>query len=188
MQQQSRNRGSTAVQSDTTISRTKHSAQSLRFEQAVRRSVPGVMPRLSDIDYSTIRDLVPWLAVVDPDRVALSLRFARAGAGIAKLVGGDAVGFDYLDLVDPAIKGDAFDSAFLMLSRPCGLWQITPALMNDGSTINVEYTGFPVFDEVRARGQIIFLIVHAIPDVGKAPGIRAVQHATEWHWIELKNS
>ena len=109
MQQQSRNRGSTAVQSDITIPRTKHSAQSSRFEQVVRRCEPGVMPRLSDIDYSTIRDLVPWLTVVDPDRSALSLKFARAGAGIAKLVGSDTLGFDYLDLVDPAIKGDAFD-------------------------------------------------------------------------------
>jgi hypothetical protein len=164
------------------------SVQSLRFEQALRPSVPGVMPRLSDVDYSNIRDLVPWLAVVDPDRTTLALKFARAGAGIVKLVGREAAGFDYLDLVDPAIKGDAFDSTFVMLSRPCGLWQITPALMDDGSTIKVEYTGFPVFDEVRGRGQIIFLIVHAIPDVGKAPGIRAVQHASEWHWIELRSS
>ncbi len=182
------NRGLKAVQGDTTIPRTKRSAQSLRFEQAVRSSVPGVMPRLSDVDYRTIRDLVPWLAIVDPDRAALSLKFARAGAGIAKLVGSEAVGFDYLDLVDPAIKGDAFDSTFVMLSRPCGLWQITPALMDDGSTIKVEYTGFPVFDEGRGRGQVIFLIVHAILDVGKSPGIRAVQHATEWHWIELRSS
>ena len=172
----------------TTIQRTKRSAQSLRFEQAVRSAANGVMPRLSDIDYTNIRDLVPWLAIVDPDRASLALKFTRAGAGIARLVGRDAVGFDYLDLVDPAIKGDAFDSAFLMLSRPCGLWQITPALMDDGSQVQVEYTGFPVFDEQRGRGQIIFLIVHTIPDVGKVPGIHAVQHSTEWHWLEVKNA
>ena len=170
----------------TTIGRTKRSAQSLRFEQAMRCEAPGVMPRLSDVDYNSIRDLVPWIAVVDPDRSALTLKFTRAGAGIVRLVGREAVGFDYLDLVDPAIKGDAFDSAFLMLSRPSGLWQITPALTDDDAKVNVEYTGFPVFDEQRGRGQIIFLVVHTIADVGKAPGIRAVQHATEWHWLELK--
>ncbi len=170
-----------------TISRTKRSMQSQRFERALRSSEPGVMPRLSDVDYSVIRDLVPWIAVIDPDRTSLALRFVRAGAGIEKLVGREAVGFDYLEFVDPAIKGDAFDSAFLMLSRPCGLWQITPALLADGSTVNVEYTGFPVFDEQRGRGQIMFLIVHTIADVGKAPGIHAVQHSTEWHWIELRN-
>jgi hypothetical protein len=171
---------------DTTIPGTKRTAQSLRFEQTLRSPVPGVMPRLADIDHSTIRDLVPWIAVVDPDKTALTLRFTRAGAGIVKLVGREAVGFDYLNLVDPAIKGDAFDSCFVMLARPCGLWQITPGRLADGSTVLVEYTGFPVFDDQRGRGQIIFLIVHAIPDVGKAPGVDQVQHSTEWQWLELR--
>lgn len=162
------------------------SAQSHKFEQAVRASVPGVMPRLADIDYSNIRDLVPWIAIVDPDRASLKLRFTRAGAGIATLVGREAIGTDYLELVDDAIKGDAFDSCFLMLNRPCGLWQITPALFADGSTVTVEYTGFPVFDEQRGRGQIIFLIVHTIADLGKVPKIQAVQHATDWQWLEMR--
>ena len=171
-----------------TETRTLRTAQSLRFEQAVRAAAPGVMPRLADIDYSIIRDLVPWIAIVDPDRATLRLRFTRAGAGIATLVGREAIGVDYLELVDDAIKGDAFDSCFLMLNRPCGLWQITPALLADGSTVSVEYTGFPVFDEQRARGQIIFLITHSIADVGKMPKIKAVQHATEWHWLEFRGS
>jgi hypothetical protein len=176
------------VSGDNTISRTKRSTQSLRFERALRSKVPGVMPRLSDIDYGPIRDLVPWVAVLDPDRATLCLRFTRAGAGVEKLVGREAVGFDYLELVDPAIKGDAFDSAFVMLSRPCGLWQITPGQLADGSRVKVEYTGFPVFDEQRGRGQLIVLITHAIADVGKVPAIRTVQHSTEWHWIKLRNA
>lgn len=172
---------------ETTIRQTKRTAQSLRFERAVRASIPGTMPRLSDVDYSSVRDLVPWIAVVDPDRAKLSLRFMRAGAGISTLVGREAVGLDYLDLVDPAIKGDAFDSCFLMLSRPCGLWQITPATMADGSTLKVEYTGFPVFDDERGRGQIIIMIAHSIPDVVRVPRIDAIRHASEWHWLELRN-
>jgi hypothetical protein len=176
------------VGDETTIPRTKRSAESLRFEQAVRSTVPGVMPRLADIDYSTIRDLVPWIAVIDPDRATLSLKFTRAGAGIVRLVGRDAVGFDYLELVDSAIKGDAFDSAFVMLSRPCGLWQITPARLADGSVARIEYTGFPVFDDQRGRGQVIFLIVHAIPDAGKVPRVGEVQHSTEWQWLELRSA
>lgn len=173
--------------SDSTTPRTKRSAQSLRFEQAVRSPVPGVMPRLADVDYGNIRDLVPWIAVIDPDRTSLTLKFTRAGAGIVKLVGREAVGFDYLNLVDPAIKGDAFDSCFVMLSRPCGLWQITPAQLADGSKVAVEYTGFPVFDDQRGRGQIIFLIVHAIADVGTVPGVGEVGHSTDWHWLELRS-
>ena len=38
---------------DTTIPGTKRTAQSLRFEQTLRSPVPGVMPRLADIDHST---------------------------------------------------------------------------------------------------------------------------------------
>jgi hypothetical protein len=164
----------------------KRSAQSLRFESAVRAPASGMMPRLSDVDYSSIRDLVPWIAVVDPDRAGMTLKFTRAGAGIAALIGGEAVGFNYLDLVDPAIKGEAFDSAFLMLTRPCGLWQITPATLGDETRVQVEYTGFPVFDEERGRGQIIFLIVHSIEDVGRSPRVEGVQHSTNWQWLELR--
>lgn len=171
---------------EATIPRTKRSEQSLRFEQALRPTAPGVIPQLADIDYSSIRDLVPWIAVMDPDRATLTLKFVRAGAGIVKLVGREAVGTDYLELVDPAIKGDAFDSCFVMLSRPCGLWQITPGRMADGSIVRVEYTGFPVFDDQRGRGQIIVLIVHSIPDIGKLPSVGEVQHSTEWHWLELR--
>jgi hypothetical protein len=171
---------------DEVSSRTKRSAHSLRFEQAMRSAVPGVISRLSDIDYSQIRDLVPWIAIVDPDRAGYTLKFTRAGAGIVKLVGREAVGTDYLDFVDPSIKGDAFDSCFLMLERPCGLWQMTPVSMADGTHALAEYTGFPVFDEQRGRGQIIFLIVHTFADVGKLPRVGAVQHSTVWQWLEIR--
>lgn len=171
------------------LSARARSASSLRFEKVVLATLrTGEIPRLADVDLEALGAYSPMMALIDPDTETRTLRLNMAGDGLSKFIGHDLTGLDYLDLVDPAIRGDAYDSAFLMLSRPCGLWQITPALMNDGSTIKVEYTGFPVFDEVRGRGQVIFLIVHAIPDVGKAPGIRAVQHATEWHWIELKNA
>ena len=169
-----------------TTSRPLRSMQSLRFEQAVRAPAPGMMPHLTDVDYSELRDLVPWIAVIDPDKAGMTLKFTRVGAGIGALIGPEAVGFDYLSLVDPAIKGEAFDSCFLMLARPCGLWQITPAVMADGSHVRVEYTGFPVFDAERGRGQIIFLISPALDDVGRSPPVAGVQHAATWQWLELK--
>ena len=172
---------------ETTTSRTKRSTQSCRFEAALRGSVPGVMTQLADIDYGPIRDLVPWVAIVDPDKVAHTVKFTRAGAGVASLIGRDAVGFDYLNLVDDAIKGEAFDSCFVMLTRPCGLWQKTPVTLADGQSFTVEYTGFPVFDVQRGRGQIVFLIVPSLTDVGKASRVGGVLHSTDWHWIELRS-
>jgi hypothetical protein len=168
------------------LPRLKRSADSLRFETALRgASWPGVMLRLADIDCSKIQDLLPWIAVIDPQAKGRSLNFMRAGAGLASVLGCDPIGMDYLDWVDPAIKGDAFDSAFLMLSRPCGLWQITPVSTMQSKRETVEYTGFPVFDHVNGRGQIMCLIHHKLSPL---PRLLSVQHATTWSWIELRNT
>lgn len=162
------------------------SVDSLRFETAVlTASLAGLMPRLGDIDFSAIADLAPWIAVVDPDRDAYKLTFVSAGDGIAAFLGCDPTGLDYLEIVDPAIKGDAFDSAFLMLSRPCGLWQVTPALTVDGRAVEAEYTGYPAIDVARGRGVIVMLIRHGLKPL---PRIAMVKHAEEYAWLELRNS
>ena len=112
------------------------SNHSLRFESVMRAAAaPGAIPNISDIDYSQIGDLIPWTAILNPDGEAFSLKFVRAGEGISRLSGRDATGLDYLDVVHPAIKGEAFDAIFVMLSRPCGLWQITPGLTGDSETV-----------------------------------------------------
>ena len=126
---------------------------------------------------------MPWTAILYPDRDAFTLRFVRAGEGISKFIGREATGIDYLDFVDPAIKGEAFDSTFVMLSRPCGLWQITPALTADGRRIEVEYTGYPIFNREEGQGQIIILIEHSF---SRVPLVVMVQHSTEWTWLEMR--
>ena len=162
----------------------RRSTHSLRFEKALRAAaMPGVMARLSDIDLGDIGDLAAWIAIVDPAQETHSLKFSHAGAGVSRFLGRDAAGLDYLDFVDPAITGDAFDSAFLMLSRPCGLWQITPALTDCGATLDLEYTGYPVFDDARGRGQIMALIRHP---AAQAPRVAMVRHATQWCWLDMR--
>ena len=86
------------------------SADSLRFEKTVLATVSGEIPRLADIDFSPIKELMPAVAFLHPDRDRRSLKFVRAGATISQLLGREAVGCDYLDIVDQAIKGDAFDA------------------------------------------------------------------------------
>jgi hypothetical protein len=160
------------------------SAQSLLFEEVVRgATTPGDVPRLADLEFTRLSELAPWIAAVDPDHATFALKIVRAGEGVCNMLGRDLVGLDYLDFVDPAIKGEAFDSAFVMLSRPCGLWQITPALTEEGKTIVAEYTGFPVFDEERGRGLIVNIVHHTFSPV---PRVAKVLHATEWTWLELR--
>ena len=162
------------------------SDHSLRFEKTLRAAAaPGAIPNVSDVDFSQIADLIPSTAIMDPNGEAFTLKFVRAGERLSRFFGREAIGLDYLDFVDPAIKGEAFDAVFVMLSRPCGLWQITPCLTADGHSIAVEYTGFPIFDDKSGRGQIIFLIHHSLERV---PLIVLVQHSTEWAWLEMRGA
>jgi hypothetical protein len=161
------------------------SVQSLRFEAALRATtLPGAIPPLADIDFGPVEDLMPCVALIHPDRDKLTLKFAHAGEGISELVGHTATGLDYLDLVDPAIKGDAFDATFVMLTRPCGLWQLTPGLTVDGKVVMAEYTGFPVFDADHGRGLIAMLAHLPMRNVR----IAIVQRSVEWEWLELRGA
>jgi len=161
------------------------SAQSLHFQSIIRKATPpNGVAHLDSIDFASFGALAPWLSVIEPDQSAFALKFMRAGEKLSAMLGRDLTGLDYLEFVDPAIKGEAFDSAFVMLSRPCGLWQITPALTKDGATIEAEYTGFPLYDAKRARG---LLITAAYIDIDPAPQVVQVRHATEWAWIDLKS-
>jgi hypothetical protein len=162
------------------------SPESLRFETILREaSVPGLLPRLEDIPMDRLLDLSGWIAIVHPNAVTRTLTFIHAGAALSMMQRGPLIGMDGLDLVDPAFKGEAFDSAFLMLTRPSGLWQTTPVMLTDGTDGEIEYTGFPVYDEKNQRGLIVFLIKHLLP---AHASISVVGHATQWEWLELRTN
>jgi hypothetical protein len=163
------------------------SQPSVRFEAALRdASVPGGLPRLADIDEVAIADLLPWTGIVEPDIVRRTLIIERAGAAICQVLGREAVGLDYLDIVDPSIKGEAFDSTFVMLTRPCGLWQLTPGQTSDGRSVVFEYTGFPVFDHAQACGKILLLVQPSFA-AARTVGVTKVRHATDWCWLEMRD-
>lgn len=170
---------------ETSFPRLKRTGESERFEAVLRSgSISGCIPRHADIDWAKIGDLLPWIALVVPNAADGTLRFVSAGALLAAALGGEAIGLDYLDFVDPAIKGEVFDSAFLMLTRPCGLWQISPALTKDGGRVHLEYTGYPVFDHDIGRGLIMCYIQQIASPVSP---IASVQKSTDWVWLEMRN-
>jgi hypothetical protein len=157
----------------------------LRFEAVLRATaLPGAISRLAEIDFGPVEDLARWVALLHPDRDKLTLKFVHAGEGISELLGHSAIGLDYLDLVDPAIKGDAFDATFVMLTRPCGLWQLTPGLTVDGKVVMAEYTVFPIFDADHGRGLIAILAHLPVSNVR----IAIVQRSVEWEWLELRGA
>lgn len=177
--------GKPIMSSDQQEPQHSRSPESLRFEAIIRESTaPGLLPKLDDIKVDRLMDLSGWIAVVRPSVQTRTLVFAHAGAALSLMQGGPLVGLDYLELVDPAYKGEAFDSTFLMLTRPCGLWQVTPARFTDGSTSHIEYTGFPAYDERNQSGVIAFLVKLPRPPAGS---IALVGHATAWEWLEFRS-
>jgi hypothetical protein len=166
---------------DTLKART---AESLKFESVLRRArKSGRLPRLEEIDHLELADLTPWIGVVYPSESDRSLRIVRGGAGLLNILEPPFLGRDYLDIVDPAFQGEAFDSAFLMLTRPCGLWQLTPATVSDGKQRLVEYTGSPVFDADTGRGLVAILVRHQLDPDQK---IVRIHHSSNWEWLDMR--
>lgn len=170
---------------ETIVPRLKRTCESERFEAVLRSaSITGMVPRLADVGWTKIRDLLPGIAVIDPNAADGTLRFVSAGTRLTAILGCEPLGLDYLDFVDPAIKGEAFDSAFLMLTRPCGLWQISPALTQDGGRVRIEYTSYPVFDHDIGRGRIMCYIHQSVSPVFP---IVSVQKSADWVWLDMRN-
>jgi hypothetical protein len=177
--------------SDSPASSPNRSRASLLFEAVVQgamRSEP--IPSIADIEFSRIGRYAPWVATVDPNVEARSLKIVQAGARLAKLMGRDnLIGREYLTMVDPAIKDLAFDSVLEMMTRPCGLWQVTPVIAANDTPVDLEYTGFPVREPVSGRTQIMFLVYH--PSVTRVdrdalPRPAQVQHSEVWCWLSMR--
>ena len=93
-----------------------------------------------------------------------------AGSGFYEFLGFDLTNSDYLDVVEnDALRDDAYASAHAMTAHPCGLWQRTPLSSNDLPNLEVEFTGFPIFDYRSSA----------------PPRARRVSKARLWKWIDL---
>ncbi len=145
----------------------------------------GLLADLRLIDFNDLGELSGWMAAVHPDGRARALTVIHAGPTLSAIQGDPMIGMNYLRLVDPAIRGDAFDSAFVMLTRPCGLWQVSPVVCADGAENFIEFTGFPAFDPVRRRGVVVFML--RLPAAASA-AITRVGSAIRWQWLELPST
>ena len=168
------------------LSVLQRSQESKDFETLLRGpSLPGVLTRVSDIDLVKLGKFADRIAILDPDVKARSLRFILAGAELSQLFGRDLTNVDYLVYVDPAYQGEAFDSVFVMLTRPCGLWQVTPLETSQGQLVSLEFTIFPVFNHLSGRGQIIVAIHHHFQ---RMPRLVQIKHAKTWGWIGIRST
>ncbi len=173
--------------SDGTPQAGVRSTDSLAFENVwTAAKSDGAVPSRSAIELKSFAKFAPSMAIIEPNRSALSLPFRLCGSAFFDIFGFDLTGMDYLDLVDPAIKEGAYAYVIACLEQPCGLWQRTPAQVDNGELVQFEYTILPIIKN-GARADHIMVYVARAPrrHDGQLPAVKRIEHSTVWAWVDL---
>jgi hypothetical protein len=72
------------------------------------------------------------------------IRMRLVGSAIEENIQYSLAGHDYLQYLAAPYHAGALESAHHIITRPCGLWQITPLHYERGYGHNVEITAFPL--------------------------------------------
>lgn len=165
---------------------TTRSTASLSFEYAVRALCrSGEVALRSEIDLRHFHRFARWMAIAEPDTGKREIPMRLVGSGFFELFGRDLTDTDYLALVETSARSRAFEAAVQMLHKPCGLWQLTPAVAPGGKTVTFEYTAFPIFDDRQKKGQLVVYVNHPFTEQTGFPSGPRVQSATTWNWIDI---
>jgi len=158
---------------------------SLAFEKAWRRARGDrPFPQRSDIELKSFARFAPLMVIIEPDSQKIALPFRLTGSGFFDLLGFDLTGMDYLELVDPAIKKDAYDAVVACMRLPCGLWQSTPTRIAGGETAFFELTILPISKTGDAADHVLIFVTRERRSDGAIPSIQRVEHTTMWEWID----
>jgi hypothetical protein len=162
------------------------SALSIGFEEAWGEARGGApVPDRSAIELKRFAKFARWFAIIEPDHETVSLPFRLVGSGFFDLFKTDLTGFDYLSLVDPAIKTLAHESVIACLKQPCGLWQVTPAQVAEGGTMAYEYTILPISKGKPQADHIVIYVNFEMGSYAPKPLVDRVEHSTVWHWLDI---
>lgn len=158
---------------------------SLAFEKAWRRARGDrPFPQRSDIELKSFARFAPLMVIIEPDPQKIALPFRLTGSGFFDLLGFDLTGMDYLELVDPAIKKDAYDAVVACMRLPCGLWQSTPTRIAGGETAFFELTILPISKTGDVADHVLIFVTRERRSDGAIPNIQRVEHTTMWEWID----
>jgi hypothetical protein len=121
------------------------SSQSLVFE-TFWRSLRGerLVPDRGDFAPGRAARFLPNIVLLEaPGDERHSLRIRVAGQVFQQAIPYNLAGTDLLELLPARYRAGAVASGCLMVSKPCGLWQITPVHLR-GYAKPVEVTAFPL--------------------------------------------
>jgi diguanylate cyclase len=166
---------------------SQRSTASFAFEYAVRALCrSGEVALRSEIDLRHFHRFARWLVICEVDAEARRIPMRLVGSGFFELFGRDLTDTDYLSLAEPSVRGNALDSVVEMLRRPCGLWQVVPAVTDGApSRAMFEYTIFPIYDDRKKQGQLLVYVNHGYNDATGFPSGPRVQTAQAWTWLDL---
>lgn len=167
----------------------RRSPESWGFEEIVMSLKSGNnLPLRSAIDLNRFRKFARWLAIAEPLGAECRMPIGLVGSGFYEFFGRDLTHSDYLELVQPAIRDAAHQSALLMVNHCCGLWQKTPLLVPGmGTPATVEFTAFPIVDDKSQARQVLLFVHHTYSDLSGYPRAVEILTAEDWTWIDLGN-
>jgi hypothetical protein len=154
---------------DRSATQPARSTESLEFEafwRSMRRS--SLVPLRSDFHPGkAVKFLKDVVLLEAPACRSSAGRIRVSGERFNEIAGGNWVGRDDLDFFPPCYREGAAAARLLMIDKPCGLWQISPAHLAKGYAVNLEVTAFPL---APAGGDTHFLLcqVLAMPGVASA--------------------
>jgi hypothetical protein len=123
----------------------ERSSGSLAFEEfwkSLRRG--ALVPWRNDFKPSKAARFLTNLVLIEAPRESENtLKMRVAGHLYQSSVDYPVAGTDHLDILPPKYHAGALASARLMVSNPCGLWQVMPVYLGGYSRL-VELTAFPL--------------------------------------------
>jgi hypothetical protein len=135
------------------------SSESHEFE-AFWRSIRGsaLVPSRTDFHPSKARRFLRDIVLMEaPSAECPTLRIRLTGQRFDETIGFDIAGRDHLEFMPQEFHAGVLATARAMVTRPCGLWQITPARLVRGYALNLEITAFPLAAVGQDRA---FLVTH----------------------------
>jgi hypothetical protein len=138
------------------FSRSRESKEFEAFWHSMRGE--HSMPSRADFHPGKARRFVGDLVLMEvPREERAPIRIRVTGAKFDEMIGSDLTGRSPADFLPEAYRADVVASSRLLLEKPCGLWQISPAHLVRGFAMHLEITMFPLAAD---PGTTPFLLAH----------------------------
>ncbi len=165
----------------------RRSPESIRFEQ-LRNAICGARALMGQHELLSplFAELLPFIGVIEPDRLGMSLPVVLAGEHLAAVSSRNVPDNDFLNMIREDMRPYAYRTTIEMITRPCGVWERIIAQSSDNSFFEFEVTGFPVIDEARDACQIAFLVRASTSALSRpAEYVAGIEEGVEGGWIDL---